>query len=406
MSAALQFRHVDILFPAARGGRGRREAMRRALELLDGGAPRMQIAERTGIVVGVADASLSVEPAEISVLMGLSGSGKSTLLRAANGLNTVTRGQVLVGGAAGDVVDVAACDRARLRQVRRQRIAMVFQQFGLLPWRTVRENVGLGLELRGTSPAERQRIVDEKLALVGLREWADRYASELSGGMQQRVGLARAFATEADILLMDEPFSALDPLIRTKLQDELLLLQRQVRKTILFVSHDLDEALKLGNRISILEGGRIVQTGAPRDIVLRPVNDYVAEFVRHMNPLNVLTGGMVMRRCEELRHEGKLLWLDVARRYQLTLDSRGACSAVRIDGIDAVVTQQEGFDAAAAGPNGVVVIASESTPLHRLIQLRQASGHPVLLAEDGIISGVCCENEIVRALAGKPARPS
>ncbi len=148
MSAALEFRHVDILFPA-QGGRGQREAMRRALELLDGGAPRMQIAERTGIVVGVADASLSVEPGEISVLMGLSGSGKSTLLRAANGLNTVTRGQVLVGGASGEVVDVAACDRARLREVRRQRIAMVFQQFGLLPWRTVRENVGLGLELRG-----------------------------------------------------------------------------------------------------------------------------------------------------------------------------------------------------------------------------------------------------------------
>jgi glycine betaine/proline transport system ATP-binding protein len=337
--------------------------------------------------------------------MGLSGSGKSTLLRAANGLNTVTRGQVLVGGGAGDVVDVAACDRAQLRQVRRQRIAMVFQQFGLLPWRTVRENVGLGLELRGMAPAERLRVVDEKLALVGLKDWADRYASELSGGMQQRVGLARAFATEADILLMDEPFSALDPLIRTKLQDELLMLQRQVRKTILFVSHDLDEALKLGNRISILEGGRIVQTGAPRDIVLRPVNDYVSEFVQHMNPLNVLTGSMVMRRREEFVSDGEQLWLGAARRYQLVLDERGACRAVRIDGIEAVVTPYESFDAAKTGPSGVVVIAPESLPLHRLIQLRQASGHPVLLAEDQIIRGFCCENEIVRALAGRTARP-
>jgi glycine betaine/proline transport system ATP-binding protein len=403
VSAALEFRHVDILFPA-QGRRGRREAMRRALELLDGGAPRMQIAERTGIVVGVADASLSVEPGEISVLMGLSGSGKSTLLRAANGLNTVTRGQVLVGGTAGDVVDVAACDRTRLRQIRRQRIAMVFQQFGLLPWRTVRENVGLGLELRGVAPAERQRVVEEKLALVGLKEWADRYASELSGGMQQRVGLARAFATEADILLMDEPFSALDPLIRTRLQDELLQLQRQVRKTILFVSHDLDEALKLGNKISILEGGRIVQTGAARDIVLRPVNDYVAEFVRHMNPLNVLTGGMIMRRTEDLRREGDMLWLDAAQRYAVALDGRGGALTVRVDGAKAEFSSHDCFDAVRA--NGGVVIAPVSVPLHRLIQLRQASGHPVLLVEDGIVSGVCCEREIVRALAGKTTRPA
>jgi glycine betaine/proline transport system ATP-binding protein len=405
VTAALEFRHVDILFPAAQGGRGSRDAMRRALELLDGGAPRMQIAERTGIVVGVADASLSVEPGEISVLMGLSGSGKSTLLRAANGLNTVTRGQVLVGGPDGDSVDVAACDRARLRQVRRQRIAMVFQQFGLLPWRTVRENVGLGLELRGVTPHERQRIVSEKLALVGLAEWADRYASELSGGMQQRVGLARAFATEADILLMDEPFSALDPLIRTKLQDELLMLQRQVRKTILFVSHDLDEALKLGNRISILEGGRIIQTGAPRDIVLRPANDYVAEFVRHMNPLTVLTGGMVMRAHEELARDGEHLWLDPARRYHLTLNARGECDAVRVDGVPAAYVRHESANDAAPLPAGVV-IASVSLSLQRLIQLRQSSGHPVLLAQDGVISGVCDEYEIVRALAGRAARPA
>jgi glycine betaine/proline transport system ATP-binding protein len=402
MTAALEFRHVDILFPSASGGRGQRDAMRRALELLDSGMPRMQIAERTGIVVGVADASLSVASGEISVLMGLSGSGKSTLLRAANGLNAVTRGQVLIGGSEA-TVDVAACDAARLRQVRRQRVAMVFQQFALLPWRTVRENVGLGLELRGVAVDERRRIVDEKLALVGLKDWADRYASELSGGMQQRVGLARAFATEADILLMDEPFSALDPLIRSKLQDELLMLQRQVRKTILFVSHDLDEALKLGNRISILEGGRIVQTGAPRDIVLRPINDYVTEFVRHMNPLNVLTGGMVMRTHEELVREGEHLWLDTARRYQVTLDARGACSAVRVDGIESSFAVHDA-DNGALGAAGEMMIASISLPLHRLIRLRQASGHPVLLAEDGVISGVCDENEIVRALAGKATK--
>ena len=182
---------------------------------------------------------------------------------------------------------------------------MVFQQFGLLPWRTVEDNVGLGLELRGESADARRRIVAEKLELVGLTQWADRQVAELSGGMQQRVGLARAFATDADILLMDEPFSALDPLIRTKLQDELLALQERVKKTILFVSHDLDEALRLGDRISIMQNGRIVQTGTAQDIVLRPADDYVAEFVQHMNPLTVLTGAMVMRKARTDGRDGR-----------------------------------------------------------------------------------------------------
>ena len=289
MTAALEFRAVDILF-CARAGRAGAAALGQALALLDAGGTRSEIVEKTGVVVGVANASLSVERAEISVLMGLSGSGKSTLLRAANGLNLVTRGQVLVSD--GDTtVDIGVnCDPATLRRIRRLRIAMVFQQFGLLPWRTVRDNVGFGLELRGDPPEERRRTVDQQLALVGLSQWAERYCSELSGGMQQRVGLARAFATNADILLMDEPFSALDPLIRRKLQDELLALQERVRKTILFVSHDLDEALKLGDKVTILEGGRIVQTGTGRDILERPADDYVAEFVRHVNPRTAIKG--------------------------------------------------------------------------------------------------------------------
>ncbi len=290
MSAALEFRAVDILFCAKPGRRAAGAAIRQALALLDAGGTRSDIAEKTGVVVGVADASLSVERGEISVLMGLSGSGKSTLLRAANGLNRVTRGQVLVQDA-DTTVDVGAhCDPATLRRIRRLRIAMVFQQFGLLPWRTVRDNVGFGLELRGDPAEKRRRIIDEQLELVGLSQWGERYCSELSGGMQQRVGLARAFATDADILLMDEPFSALDPLIRRKLQDELLALQDRVRKTILFVSHDLDEALKLGDRVTILEGGRIVQTGSGRDIVERPADEYVAEFVRNVNPHTTIKG--------------------------------------------------------------------------------------------------------------------
>jgi glycine betaine/proline transport system ATP-binding protein len=171
---------------------------------------------------------------------------------------------------------------------------MVFQQFGLLPWRTVRENVGLGLELGGMARSERIAQVDRQLALVGLDGWGDRKVGDLSGGMQQRVGLARAFATDAPILLMDEPFSALDPLIRTKLQDELLELQRDLKRTIVFVSHDLDEAFKIGNRIAIMEGGRIVQIGRPQDIYSDPADDYVAEFVAHMNPLGVLCARDVM----------------------------------------------------------------------------------------------------------------
>ena len=287
----IEFSHVDILFGGA--GRKGQRAKAEAIELMDQGRSRDEILAKTGVVLGVKDASLSVREGEICVLMGLSGSGKSTLLRAVNGLNRVTRGRVLVRNEDRQV-DVASCDRATLRFMRTRRIAMVFQQFALLPWRTVRENVGLGLEFRGVSTAERNRIVDEKLKLVALDQWAGKYARELSGGMQQRVGLARAFATDADILLMDEPFSALDPLIRTKLQDELLALQKEVRKTIIFVSHDLDEALKLGNQIAILEGGRIIQAGSPEDIVLRPANEYVREFVQHMNPLNVLRGRTFM----------------------------------------------------------------------------------------------------------------
>ena len=189
--------------------------------------------------------------------------------------------------------------RATLRRLRLGGIAMVFQQFGLLPWRTVRENVGLGLELAGMGRAARIAKVDAQLELVGLSQWAERRVGELSGGMQQRVGLARAFATDAPILLMDEPFSALDPLIRTRLQDELLDLQAKLHRTIVFVSHDLDEAFKIGNRIALMEGGRIVQCGTAREIFQNPSSDYVADFVAHMNPLGVLTARDAMQPVSE-----------------------------------------------------------------------------------------------------------
>jgi glycine betaine/proline transport system ATP-binding protein len=395
---ALEFDHVDILFSPAPGARGRR-ALRQALEALDAGHSRAQINEQLGVVVGVADASLRVESGQICVLMGLSGSGKSTLLRAANGLNAVTRGRVLVHDGATQV-DVAQCSAENLRQLRRRRIAMVFQQFGLLPWRTVRDNVGFGLELRGEPAAQRARVVEEKLELVGLSQWAGRHVSELSGGMQQRVGLARAFATDADILLMDEPFSALDPLIRTKLQDELLALQARVRKTIVFVSHDLDEALRLGNQISILEGGRILQTGSVRDIVLQPAHPRVAEFVQHMNPLDALRGDMILRGRGDMTPAGVGLQLDGAGHYVVVLDAAGRTVEARCDG--RLLSLQGAAEGEAVTSGDVIFVAPASTTLQRLIEMRVHSGHPVLLVEDGRFCGCCGETEILSALAGRP----
>lgn len=288
MSIAVEFDRVSIVFG---------DQPDRALPLMDDGQTRSDIQAQTGQILGVHDCSLSVATGEILVLMGLSGSGKSTLLRGVNALNPVVRGEVRVNN--GDkMVSVTKADPETLRKLRLSRIAMVFQQFGLLPWRTVRDNVGLGLELAGQSPEQRRAKVDQQLALVNLSQWADRKVGELSGGMQQRVGLARAFATDAPILLMDEPFSALDPLIRARLQDELLDLQAKLKRTIIFVSHDLDEAFKLGNRIALMEGGRIVQIGTAREIIANPSSDYVADFVAHMNPLGVLTARDVMQSGE------------------------------------------------------------------------------------------------------------
>ncbi len=399
MTSAIEFRNVDIVF--AKGGRrAAASRIRRSLALIDEGANRAEVSAATGTVLGVAGASLVVGQGEISVLMGLSGSGKSTLLRAANGLNPVARGQVLIQHD-GRMVDVASCDAATLRAIRRYRIAMVFQQFGLLPWRTVRENVGLGLELRGTGLAERRALIDKKLALVGLEQWADRYASELSGGMQQRVGLARAFATDADILLMDEPFSALDPLIRGKLQDELLALQEKVRKTILFVSHDLDEAIKIGDRITIMEGGRIVQSGTADDIIHNPANDYIAEFVAHMNPLLALSGSAAMRALDDLEVDGGGVWLDRQRRYRLDIGEGAAPQAASFNGRPLEISRVPvGFDLAQTRP-GLAMVAVDSS-LKLIGQLCRITDHPVLLAEEGRIRGVCANGDIVRALARSP----
>ncbi|MBS9721118.1 choline ABC transporter ATP-binding protein [Tianweitania sp. BSSL-BM11] len=332
MSTAVDFQNVDIIF-------GDQTQQQRAIGMVDKGESREDILAATGAVLGCAGANLAVEEGEISVLMGLSGSGKSTLLRAVNRLNVPTRGKVFVKHE-DRMVDVVTCDNRTLRQIRQNRVAMVFQQFALLPWRTVEENVGFGLELAGVPQADRKKRVDEQLALVGLDQWAGKYAHELSGGMQQRVGLARAFATQAPILLMDEPFSALDPLIRTKLQDELLMLQAKLKKTIVFVSHDLEEALKIGNKITIMEGGRIVQTGAPEEIVLNPADDYVREFIANVNPLSVLTAWNVMRDKRDLADAGGdgWLWLDRRETTRFKVDPDGLVAAAERNGHPALWT--------------------------------------------------------------------
>ena len=318
---AVEFDSVSIVFGESPGV---------ALPLMDKGQHRAEIQAATGQILGVHNCSLTVAQGEILVLMGLSGSGKSTLLRAVNGLNPVVRGEVRVLD--GDkMVSVTNATPESLRHLRLSKIAMVFQQFGLLPWRTVRDNVGLGLELAGLTPAQRKPLVDAQLALVNLSQWADRKVGELSGGMQQRVGLARAFVTQAPILLMDEPFSALDPLIRARLQDELLDLQAKLKRTIVFVSHDLDEAFKLGNRIALMEGGRIVQIGTAREIIANPVSDYVADFVAHMNPLGVLTARDVMEQGDSNATASVDAELPV--KQVMTLLSQGATElAVTQDG--------------------------------------------------------------------------
>jgi glycine betaine/proline transport system ATP-binding protein len=259
-----------------------------AVDRLRQGADREEL-RADGTTAAVIDASFDVAAGEIFVVMGLSGSGKSTLLRMLNGLLEPTAGQVRYDGE-----DLTALSDRDLRALRSKKISMVFQHFALFPHRSVRDNAAYGLEVQGVPRAERVRRADEALALCGLAGWEKSWPDELSGGMQQRVGLARALATDADVLLMDESFSALDPLIRRDMQDQLLELQKTLKKTIVFITHDLNEAMRLGDRIAVMRDGRIVQTGTAEDILLRPEGDYVASFILDVDRSRVLTAGAVM----------------------------------------------------------------------------------------------------------------
>jgi glycine betaine/proline transport system ATP-binding protein len=391
----IRFENVDVVFSKAPGA---------ALALLDQGLMRDEIIKKTGLIVGVENASLDVERGEICVLMGLSGSGKSSLLRCVNGLNTVSRGKLLIEHE-GAEVDIANCSAAMLKAMRTKRIAMVFQKFALMPWLTVQENISFGLEMQGRPSAEVKKLTDEKLELVGLAQWRNRRPDALSGGMQQRVGLARALAMDADILLMDEPFSALDPLIRQGLQDELMELQRKLNKTIIFVSHDLDEALKIGNRIAIMKDGRIVQHGKPEDIVLNPADEYVRMFVAHTNPLNVLRGESLMRRLEQCHSAAGEICIDQGRDCWMSLGADGQLSGLRQG--SAVLTPQQW---APGQPLGKLrkqpTLVDSLIGMRDALQIRYQTGHKLILQDAGRAVGILGDSELYYALLGKSLEKS
>lgn len=280
--AKIEIKNLSILFGPEKS---------RAKKMILKGKSKQEILKETGCTVAVRNVNLEIEEGEMFVIMGLSGSGKSTLLRCINRLNEPTMGEIRVNG-----IDITRSSDKELLQIRRKELAMVFQHFGLLPHRTVLNNVSFGLELQGVPKQEREKKALESILQVGLKGYENQRVDELSGGMQQRVGLARALANNPEVLLMDEAFSALDPLIREQMQDELLLLQEKMKRTIVFITHDLDEAIKLGDRIAIMKDGVIVQVGTPEEILTDPANDYVTRFTESVDRGRIVTASSIMLR--------------------------------------------------------------------------------------------------------------
>ncbi|MGP3974644.1 quaternary amine ABC transporter ATP-binding protein [Streptomyces sp. 8N114] len=327
-----------------------------AVARLEAGTDRDELRAQ-GTTAAVIDASFEVEEGHIFVVMGLSGSGKSTLLRMLNGLLEPTSGRVLF-----DDEDLTALRPRELRQVRANKISMVFQHFALFPHRSVLENAAYGLEVQGVPREEREQRATEALELAGLKGWERSWPDELSGGMQQRVGLARALATDADLLLMDESFSALDPLIRRDMQDQLLQLQKSLHKTIVFITHDLNEAMRLGDRIAVMRDGRIVQIGTAEDILVRPATDYVASFIQDVDRSRVLTAGAIMK------------------------DAKADAAALSGDG----------------GPARAATVTTE-TPLAELFTPFSTSEHPLVVTDgSGTPVGVVDRERLLAALAEEP----
>lgn len=372
-----------------------------AMELLKtAGIGKGELLEKHGHTVGLSDVSFSVESGEVFVVMGLSGSGKSTLVRCLNRLIEPTAGAVHVDGE-----ELGAMDAAGLRAVRQRKFGMVFQRFALLPHRTIIDNVAFGLELQKMPRAERLERAREVIELVGLQGYENSYPDELSGGMQQRVGLARALAVDPDILLMDEPFSALDPLIRRDMQNELLRLQDQMQKTIVFITHDLDEAIKLGDRIAVMKDGEIRQIGTAEEILREPADDYVAEFVQDIDPAQVLTAEQIMFEPNAIVHS--------------SAGPRTAVRAMRKNGLSSVfvlkekrelaglVTVDEAVHAAANGDNLAKILRDDfpqvapETPLEELIPIAAKTQFPIAVVDDrhhllGIIVRVTVLSSLMR----------
>lgn len=374
-----------------------------ALKMLGEGHDKVSVLEQTGMTVGVEDASFAIEAGEIFVIMGLSGSGKSTIVRMLNRLIEPTAGKVFVDGQ-----DVTAMNSDELVKFRLHNMSMVFQSFALMPHQTVLDNAAFGLELAGVDKEKRRARAKEALEQVGLAGWEDQYPEQLSGGMQQRVGLARGLAVDPEILLMDEAFSALDPLIRTEMQDELLKLQEEQQRTIVFISHDLDEALRIGDRIAIMEGGKVIQVGTPDEILQNPANDYVRAFFRGVDPTNVISAGDIVRDTHPtfiVTKEGSLrtaheILSGSDRDHGYVLDRRHRFLGV---------ISSEGIrNALEAGiPNKPLsqVFLSEASPVHVdesmqdiLPKVASATWPIPVVNGDGVYKGVVSKNRFLRIL--------
>jgi glycine betaine/proline transport system ATP-binding protein len=373
----------------------------KALKMLEKGVSKQEIMETTSHAIALQDVSLEIEEGEVFVVMGLSGSGKSTFIRCLNRLIEPTSGQILVNGK-----DVLAMSKEELRQLRLNGMSMVFQRFSLLPHRTVLDNTAFGLEIQGMKKSERYKAAEHWLDVVGLKGWEESYPEQLSGGMQQRVGLARALTTDPEILLMDEPFSALDPLIRREMQEELLNLQAKLRKTIIFITHDLDEALYLGDRIAILKDGLVVQVGEPEEILAHPATEYVADFTRDVNRSRVITveSAMIKPRALTSHHTGPKVALQM-------MESQGVSSAYVVDRIrrfQGIITTDDAVRAAQEGAKKIenyvtkdVPRSSPDTVLFDLMSVAAESTTPIAVVDDdGMLVGILPRVAVISALAG------
>ncbi|MDE8559389.1 glycine betaine/L-proline ABC transporter ATP-binding protein ProV [Pantoea vagans] len=372
----------------------------KAFKLIDKGESKETILAKTGLSLGVKNASLAIEEGEIFVIMGLSGSGKSTMVRLLNRLIEPTHGQVIIDG-----VDIAKISDAELREVRRNKISMVFQSFALMPHMTVLNNAAFGMELAGVPVQERQDKALEALRQVGLENYAHSYPDELSGGMRQRVGLARALAINPDILLMDEAFSALDPLIRTEMQDELVKLQAKHQRTIVFISHDLDEAMRIGDRIAIMQGGEVVQVGTPDEILNNPANDYVHTFFRGVDISHVFSASDIARRSAGAlirkaagfgpRSAIKLLQ-DEDREFGYVLEKQKFVGVVSTDSLKAALAAGEGLDNALL--ETPLAVPADTSLNDLLSHVAQAPCAVPVVGENNQYVGIISKSMLLRAL--------